>query len=86
MQHVPLFGRQAAKVGRNYTINNGVTHLTSKTLFESQNWKKWEQAAKNWQKFGIVEPVRTTKLKKKEKMGRGACQWSHKFEQHTAFW
>ena len=39
---------KAAKVGRSNT--NGVTHLTSKTLFESQSWKKkWGQAAKIWQ-------------------------------------
>ena len=47
-----------------------VWHLTSKTLFESQSWKKCEQAAKTWQNFGIVEPGRTTKLKKKWGRGR----------------
>ena len=35
-----------------------------------------------WQKIGSGEAVRTTLL---EKMGRGACQCSHKFEQHTAY-
>ena len=33
---------KAANVGRNNTINNGVTRLTSDTLFESQSWKNGE--------------------------------------------
>ena len=62
--HPSLMGK-AAKMGRNYT--NVVTHFTrKKTLFESRSWKKkWGQAAKICQNFGIVEPVRTTGLKKK---------------------
>ena len=45
--HPGLVG-EAAKVGRNNT--NGVTHLTSKTLFESQSWEKnWgKPLAKFW--------------------------------------
>ena len=49
--HPGLVGK-AAKLGRNNT--NGVPHLTRKTLFEPQSWKKMgairKNLAKNWQR------------------------------------
>ena len=64
--HPGLVGK-AAKVGRNNT--NGVTHLISKTPFESHSWKNKGACRKNLAKVWHRRTYSYDKVGKKKKGG-----------------